>query len=146
MRPSAVEAKLGVDDLVEALAGGGEILHAVAGPFDRRAELPRGGADENLLGIERAFAAEAAADIRRDHAQLMAGHVERRRTARRARCRALASPNAASARRGPASYSARQARGSIATGVLRCMRKRPLTRTGAASHRRIDVAALELAR
>ena len=29
------------------------------------------------------------------------------------------------------SYSARQARGSIATAVLRCMRKRPLTRTGA---------------
>ena len=96
------------------------------------AELPRGGADENLLRIERALAAEAAADVGRDHAQPVARQVERlgQRVAH----------DAGDLRRGvegqrvaAGSYSARHARGSIATGVLRRMRKRPLTRTGAAS-------------
>ena len=74
-----VERQFGVDDLVEALAGGGEVFQAVAGPFDRAPQLPRRGADENLLRIERALAAETAADIGRDHADAVARNVERRR-------------------------------------------------------------------
>ena len=42
-----------------------------------RAKCARGRADENLLRIERALAAEAAADVGRDHAQPMPGQVER---------------------------------------------------------------------
>ncbi len=62
----AVERQFGVDDLVESLAAGGEFFQAIAGPFDRALQLPRRGADENLLRIERALAAETAADVWRD--------------------------------------------------------------------------------
>jgi len=34
-----VEAELGIDDLIEAVAGRGQVLHAIAGPFHRAAEL-----------------------------------------------------------------------------------------------------------
>ena len=74
----------------------------VARPFHRRAELPRRRADENLLRIERALAAETAADVGRDDAQRDGPADRARRPARRGRCRGFASPNAASARRGPA--------------------------------------------
>ncbi len=73
----AIEAELGVDDLVEGLEAGRKVLHAIAGPFDRAPEMPRGGADENLLGVERALAAEAAADVGCHHAQPVARQVER---------------------------------------------------------------------
>ena len=46
---------------------------------------------------------------------------------------------------GPGPHSARHQRGSIAAAVLRCMRKRPPTRTAAEFEGRIDVAAFELA-
>jgi len=72
-----VEAELGINDLVEALAGGGEIFQPVAGPLDVAPELPCREGDEQLLRIERGLAAEAAADIRRHHAQPVARHVER---------------------------------------------------------------------
>ena len=48
----AVERQLGIDDLVECLAGGGEILHAIAGPLHGAREQPRRRAHEDLLRIE----------------------------------------------------------------------------------------------
>ena len=75
----AVERQFGVDDLVEALAAGGEFFQAIAGPFDRALQVPGRGADENLLGIERALAAKTAADVWRDHADTLAGNIECRR-------------------------------------------------------------------
>src|SRR5262249_28007236 len=74
-----VEAELGIDDLIEALAVAGKILDAVAGPLDRAGELPRDGAHKNLLRVEGAFPSEAAADIRANHPDLVAGHFERSR-------------------------------------------------------------------
>src|SRR6185437_13380031 len=75
----AVEAKLGIHDLIEALAVRREVFHPVAGPFDGATEMAGHGADENLLRIKRAFAAETTAHVRSDHADLVARNVERRR-------------------------------------------------------------------
>src|SRR5262249_55153514 len=72
-----VQSELRIDDLVKALAIAGQILHAVAGPFDRRGEPSRRRAYKNFLRVQRAFAAEAAANIRRHNADLVARHVER---------------------------------------------------------------------
>ena len=72
-----IEAQFSIDDLIEALAVAGQILHAIAGPPDGACEPARSRADENLLGIKRALASEAAADIRCHHADLVAGQVER---------------------------------------------------------------------
>src|SRR5437764_7926393 len=72
-----VEAELGIDDLVESMAGADQIFHAVASPFNRTAEQARCRADENLLRIERALAAEAAAHVGGDHADVVAGYIER---------------------------------------------------------------------
>ena len=74
-----VERQFGVDDFVETLAAGGEVFQAVAGPFDRALQLPRRGANENFLRIERALAAKTAADVGRDDANAMARNIERRR-------------------------------------------------------------------
>jgi hypothetical protein len=73
----SVETELGIDDLVEAVAGGAQVLHTVAGPFDRAAELARRRANEDLFRVERALATEAAADIGRDHTQPVTGQIER---------------------------------------------------------------------
>ena len=73
----AVEPDLGIDDLIEGLAGRQQIFHAVAGPFDGAPKMTRCRADENLLRIERALAAETAADVGRDHAQAVSGQIER---------------------------------------------------------------------
>src|SRR5581483_4551532 len=59
----AIEAELRLDDLVKAVAGRRQILETVAAPFHGTAELACGDADEKVFGIERALAAEAAADI-----------------------------------------------------------------------------------
>ncbi len=74
-----IERQFCVDDFIEGLVAGREVLQAVAGPFDRAPQLPRRGASENFFRIERALAAEAAPHIRRDHADPMARNIERRR-------------------------------------------------------------------
>ena len=58
-----VERKLRIDSLVEGLRGREEILQAIAGPSDSPLEMTRENADQNLLGIERGFAAEPAAHV-----------------------------------------------------------------------------------
>ena len=73
----AIERQFGIDDFIKALAVGDQILHAVAGPFDRAVKPPRHGADKNLLRIERALAAETAADIAGDDANAVARKIER---------------------------------------------------------------------
>ena len=74
-----VERQFRIDDFVETLAVGGEVLQAVAGPFDRARQQPRRGTDKNLFRIKRAFGAKAAADIRRHHADALARNAQRHR-------------------------------------------------------------------
>ena len=73
------QRQFGVDDFVKTLAAGGEVFQAVAGPFDRALQVPRRGANENFLRIERALAAKTAADVGGDDANAMARNIERRR-------------------------------------------------------------------
>ena len=56
-----------------------EALRALAGPLHRPAELARRPQADDLLGIDEDLRAEAAADIGRDHAQLVLGrHADER--------------------------------------------------------------------
>ncbi len=58
-------------DVVAALRVGQERLAALRRPFHRAAELARGVAGQHVLGIQEQLHAEAAADIRRDDAELL---------------------------------------------------------------------------
>ena len=58
-------------DVVAAMRVGEEGLGAVAGPFHRAPDLLGGPDADRLLGIDEDLGAEAAADIGRDHAQLV---------------------------------------------------------------------------
>ena len=55
------------------------VLRALLDPLHRRAEAARERDGEQLLGVDVELGAEAAADVRRDHAQLRLGHPERGR-------------------------------------------------------------------
>ena len=107
----AQDARLGVDRdldvpvLVALLLGREKILVPVLDPFDRAAHGERRGGKRAIFGIEAALWPEAAADVRRDDAQLMIrpfhqieqhalvpvrplrGHVDRQRIAGRVRHR-----------------------------------------------------------
>ena len=65
--PVRVDAEPGLQDLVEGLGGGGQILAPVAEPLDRPAQSERDRGQADILGIERRLGAEPAADIRRRH-------------------------------------------------------------------------------
>ena len=65
------ERHLGVGDVIAAVRVGEERLGAVAGPFHRAADLLRRPQAHDLFGIDEDLRAEAAADIRRDDAQLV---------------------------------------------------------------------------
>ena len=71
-----VERQLGLGDMVAAVGVGHEGLGAVGRPLDRPAEPCGGPGDERLLGVVEDLGAEAAADIGRDHAQLVLGDAE----------------------------------------------------------------------
>ena len=68
-----VERHFGVGDVVAAVRVGQERLRAVAGPFHRPADLLRRPQADDLFRIDEDLRAEAAADIGRDHAQLVLG-------------------------------------------------------------------------
>ena len=59
--------------MVSAMRIGQESLCAIAGPFHRSADTPRGPYTNGLLGIDEDLRAKAAADIGRNHPQFMFG-------------------------------------------------------------------------
>ncbi len=71
-----VERERGLDVLVAALRIGEEALGAVGAPFHGPAEEARRNGGEDVLGIEIAARAEAAADIVGDHAKPLGRHAE----------------------------------------------------------------------
>ena len=75
-----VEGHLGMGDVVTAMRVGEEGFGAVAGPLHGAADLLRGPQRHHLFGIDVDLRTEAAADVGRDHAQLVLGRdvVERR--------------------------------------------------------------------
>jgi len=68
VHPAHVERYRERPVLVALLSRGQEVLPAIFRPFDRTAEHQRHGRDHRLFRIERRLHAEAAADVRRDHA------------------------------------------------------------------------------
>ena len=69
-----VERHLGMGDMVAAVRVGEEGFRAVGNPFHRPADLACDAQSaDDLLGIDEDLRAEAAADIGRDHAQLVLG-------------------------------------------------------------------------
>ena len=66
-----VGRQLRLGDMVAAMGVGHEALGPLGGPLDRPSELHRGVGAGHLLGIDVDLRAEAAADIRGDHAQLV---------------------------------------------------------------------------
>ena len=79
-----VECQLGMRAMVAAVRIGEEGLGAVGGPADRSAELPAHPAQRRFLRIDEDLAAEAAPDVRRDHAQVCLGDSQHRIAQRRA--------------------------------------------------------------
>ena len=81
-----VERHFGMGDMIAAVRVGQERFRAVAGPFHRPADLLRRPEADHLLGIDEDLRAEAAADVGRDHAQLVLGrHADEGGDARGAR-------------------------------------------------------------
>ena len=72
-----VHSHLGIDNLIESLARGKQVFASIRAPFDRTANLAREDADQRFFGIERGLAAEAAADIGRDHPKVTSWNVKR---------------------------------------------------------------------
>ena len=68
-----VEAELGMGDVIAAMRVGDEGFRTVRGPFHRTRDLLRGPQAHDLFRIDEDLRAEAAADIRRDHPQLVLG-------------------------------------------------------------------------
>ena len=68
-----VERHLRLRDMVAAVGVGKEGFGTVAGPFHRAADLLRGPQRHHFFRIDVDLRAEAAADIGRDHAQLVLG-------------------------------------------------------------------------
>ena len=68
-----VERHLGVGDVIAAVRVGEKRLRAVGDPFHRPADALRRPKRHDFFGIDENLRAEAAADIRRDHAQLVLG-------------------------------------------------------------------------
>ena len=59
--------------MIAAVRVGEKRLRAIGDPFDRTADLPRRPQADHFLGIDENLRAEGAADIGRDHAQLVFG-------------------------------------------------------------------------
>ena len=69
----AVEGHLRLGDMIAAVGVGDEAFRTLAGPFHRPVELARRPQANDLLRIDENLRAETAADIGRDHAQLVLG-------------------------------------------------------------------------
>ena len=73
---SASNAPCEADGLVAAVKRGDQVLAAVLGPGDRASQLARQPDQDDVFGHERHLLAEAAADIRRDDAQIALRHAD----------------------------------------------------------------------
>ena len=71
-----VERELGVGEMIACLVVGEEAFGAGGDEAHGAPEPARRPGDEPLLGIDLALVAEAAADVRRDHAQRALGNAE----------------------------------------------------------------------
>ena len=71
-----VERHLGVRELVAAVEVGEERFAAVRDPFHRPPDPPRRPQHGDLLGVEAALGAEAAADVARDDVDAVRRHLE----------------------------------------------------------------------
>jgi len=67
----ALRGQLGVDVVVAGEAVGLQVFGAVLDPLDRQAGLDGGDAGDDVAGIDGYLAAEAAADVGRDDANLV---------------------------------------------------------------------------
>jgi cytochrome b involved in lipid metabolism len=74
--PLGVERELGLGDIVTALAIGEEMLGPVGHPFHRAPERPGGMGGQRIFEIAEDLGAEAAAHVRRDHADAGGAHLE----------------------------------------------------------------------
>ena len=109
---------------VAGVIGREQVLAAVLDPFHRPAERPRRERDQEILRIEFAAHAEAAADVGLDHGDGVLGEPQHASPACRGcgtrpwrRRYTVRCPFAAS-------HSASRPRGSIGTAVKRCTSKR----------------------
>ena len=68
-----IERELGLGDVVAAMRIREKALAALGGPLDRPADGPGCQQADALLGVDEDLRAEAAADVGRDHAQLVLG-------------------------------------------------------------------------
>ena len=101
-----------------------QVLAPVLDPAHRAADMPRGERDQEILGIELAARAEAAADIVLDQIDMRpAAGPASPRGCRRLKNGTLAAPRR-SCSPAAASHSASTPRGSIGSAVWRCARKR----------------------
>src|SRR5262249_59693006 len=75
--PVGIERELGLCLMIASLMVGEEDLAAPGDPFDLSADPLRRPRDQHLLGVDEILGAEAAADIRRDKAQLLRFDAER---------------------------------------------------------------------
>jgi hypothetical protein len=78
-RAVALGPHLDVGDLVTPLVGDRHVLRARLRPLDRKAELARRPAGEQLLAVDLQLLAEAAADVGRDHADVILAEAEQQR-------------------------------------------------------------------
>ena len=89
MRPSRSAAILPLHQVVAGEAGRRQVLRPVLHPLDRLAG--EDGADDgaDVAGVDRDLVAEAAADVRRDHLDLVLGQAGHERVQRAVRVRRL---------------------------------------------------------
>ncbi len=78
-RAVAVRCELDVVHLFAFVHGRAEVFEPVLDPLDRALERAGGERYQHFFGIEDDLGPEAAADVGRDHVQLVFGHVEGRR-------------------------------------------------------------------
>ena len=75
-RPVALGAQLGVGDVVAPVVRRGHVLGARGDPLDRPVQLARRVAGEDLLAVDLQLGPEAAAHLRRDHADAVLADAE----------------------------------------------------------------------
>ena len=84
-----VECDFDVPDLPPLLHSRGETLQPILDPFDRAVQQQSRGRDHDLFRMKHGFRPEAAADVRRDDAELMLGKSQRLRHYRLGAMRSL---------------------------------------------------------
>ena len=69
--PFEIERELGMRDVVAAVRVGEKGLRTIRRPFHRPADFARGPQADDLFRVDENLGTEAAADVRRDHAQFV---------------------------------------------------------------------------